>query len=95
MKVGTNYNLSVVFLKEKKRFVAHSPALDLSTSGRSFSEAKRRFEQAASIFFEEIINKGTLDEILEGLGWEKQKKIWQPPIVISQNVETVSVPVTA
>lgn len=95
MDININFNLSVVMLKEGKRFIAHAPALDLSTSGKTFQEAKKRFEEAAHIFFEEIIHKNTVDEVLSELGWEKHKKIWQPPIIVSQNIETISVPAIA
>ncbi|MEK7187711.1 MAG: hypothetical protein AAB691_02605 [Patescibacteria group bacterium] len=84
-----NYKLSVVFIREGKRYIAHSPALDLSTSGRSFAQAKKRFEEAASLFFEEIMSKGTVANVLSGLGWTKQRKIWQPPVIISQHIETI------
>lgn len=87
-------NLPVTFLREKKRFVAYSPALDLSTSGKNFEEAQKRFVEIARLFFDEIINKGTVDEILENLGWEKIKAHWQPPVVVSQQPETVSIPVS-
>jgi len=86
-------NLPVTFLREKKRFVAYSPALDLSTSGKNFEEAQKHFAEIARIFFDEIINRGTTDEVLENLGWEKIKAHWRPPTVISQQPETVSVPV--
>lgn len=58
-------NLPVTFLREKKRFVAYSPALDLSTSGKNFEEAQKRFAEIARIFFDEIISRGTIDEVLE------------------------------
>ena len=43
-------NLPVLFLKEDKMFVAYSPALDLSTCGKTFEEAKKNFGQAMDIF---------------------------------------------
>ena len=87
-------SLPVTFLREKKRFVAYSPALDLSTSGKNFEEAQRHFTEIARIFLEEIMEKGTIKEVLENLGWEKIKAHWRPPIVISQQPETISIPVS-
>ena len=58
------YNVAVTYFREGQRFVAYSPALDLSTSGRTFDEVKRRFNEAAEIFFEEIVKRGTLREVL-------------------------------
>ena len=67
------FNLSIIFLREKKRFVAYSPALDLSTSGKTFEEAKKRFAEASRLFFEEVVRKNTLSEALQDLGWQKIK----------------------
>lgn len=88
-----NFSLPVTILREKKRFVAYSPAVDLSTSGKSYNEVQKRFEELVAVFFEEIVNKGTVDEVLAELGWQKVKREWQPPVVISQQSESLSVPV--
>ena len=77
-------NLPVQILKQGKRYIAYTPVLDLSTSGRSIKEAQKRFEQVISIFFEEITEAGTIDEVLSDLGWKKQKQEWHPPQVVSQ-----------
>ncbi len=87
------FNLSVTFLREKKRYIAYAPALDLSTSGKSYKEAKKRFEEASVLFFEELVRTNRLAEVLEDLGWEKTKREWRPPVVIAQNAETVRIPV--
>lgn len=93
--MALQFNFPVSFLKEKKRFVAYTPALDLSTSGKTFEEAKRHFEEASLLFFEELIHKGTIDEVLSELGWQKIKKEWRSPVVISQQSETICVPINA
>lgn len=49
-------SLPVAILRESNRFIAYTPALDLSTSGKSFAEAKARFQEAAELFFEELSN---------------------------------------
>lgn len=92
-KLNFQLKLSIIFLREGNRFIAHSPALDLSTSGKNFKEAKKRFDEAAEIFFEEIVKSGTINEVLGDLGWKKSNKKWQPPIIVSQESETISVPV--
>ena len=88
-------NLPVVFLKEKDKFIAYSPALDLSTSGDSYEQAQKRFSEAADIFFEELTHKGTLDNVLCDLGWSKVRKNWQAPVLISQQTENVRLPAYA
>ncbi|MEK7651489.1 MAG: hypothetical protein AAB377_03105 [Patescibacteria group bacterium] len=90
MKVITQLPISI--FKEGKYFVAYAPALDLSTSGKSYDEAKSRFREIVGIFFEEIMKKGTLEEVLSGLGWQKIKKQWAPPVLVSQELEKISLP---
>ena len=85
--VKFNLQLPVSVFKEGKDFVAYTPALDLSTSGKSYEEVKNRFNEVVSIFFEELVKKGTLNEVLGSLGWQKIKRQWAPPSLISQESE--------
>ena len=66
-------NVPVLFLKENEMFVAYSPALELSTCGKTFEEAQKNFEEALLIFFEECIKDNTLKEILPSPGWKEKK----------------------
>lgn len=92
MKKIVLIKLPVSILKEGKKFIAHSPALDLSTSGKTYREVKKRFAEIVNIFFEEIGRKGVSEEVLKELGWMKTQARWQPPILISQESEVVKVP---
>lgn len=84
--------IPVSFLREGKRFVAYTPALDLSTSGKTFEEAKKHFEEASELFFEELARMGTLDETLTNLGWRKVERRWAPPVLVAQEQSRVRVP---
>lgn len=86
--------LPVQIFKQGKRFIAYTPVLDLSTSGRSEKEVKNRFHELVQIFFEELEEKGTIEEVLSSLGWQKGKTQWQPPHIANEKV-SVSIPVTA
>ena len=88
-----NINLPVSILREGKRFIAYTPALDLSTSGKSHEEAKERFKEVVSIFIEEVIKKGTLEEVLGDLGWKNIRTKWVPPTLVSQESESFRIPV--
>ena len=90
-KVNFKINIPVSILKEGKRYVAYTPALDLSTSGKTYKETQKRFSEIVSIFIEEIAKAGTLDSVLSDLGWKKVKTSWIPPLVISQNLQTIEV----
>lgn len=78
-----SYNLPVLITKQNKRFVAYTPALDISTSGKSEKEVKKRFVGLVNVFIEEIITAGTVNDVLVELGWNKVQKKWTPPKVIS------------
>ena len=78
MKYPMSMNLPVAVIKQGKSFVAYSPVLDLSTVGKTEAMAKKMFVEAVIIFFEELLEMGTLNEILMDLGWQKIKKAWSP-----------------
>lgn len=92
--VNIKFDLPVVFLKEKDTFVAYSPVLDLSTCGKSFEEAQKRFSEISILFFQEIIKKGTVDDVLSDLGWQKINKQWSSPVMVSHQQNMINVPIT-
>ena len=86
-------NIPVIFMREGKKVVAFSPALDVATSADTFAKAQRRFDESVEIFFEELAALGTLEEVLLELGWEKANHQWEPPTIISHASEAVRIPV--
>ena len=86
--------IPVSIFKEGRAYIAHTPVLDLSTSGKDYKEVKKRFEEAVDIFFKETVRNGTLDEVLRGLGWKKIHKQWSPPALISQEPESIKIPLS-
>ena len=93
-KTNIHFALPVSILREGDSYIAYTPALDLSTVGDSFEEAKKRFEEAVEIFFEEISEKGTLEDVLVELGWEKHDNKLIPPVVVAHQTEQFSIPLT-
>lgn len=90
--------LNVAFYKEGNKFIAYSPALNLSTCGDSMEQAKKRFEEMLQIFLEEVDKMGTLEDVLLECGWKKvgyPHKRWQPPIYVGQDQEEVRIPCPA
>ena len=93
-KVRNDLKLSITFLKEKDQFVAYSPTLDLSTCGKTLEEARRRMGEAALLFIQELEKKGTVEQVLTDLGWQKESNSsFTPPLVVGQ--EEYSLPVAA
>lgn len=64
-KVKIKGTIPLCFMREKDSFIAFTPALDLSTCGRTFEEAKKNFAEALEIFFEECFKMGTLDTVFK------------------------------
>ena len=96
MEKPSQIKLSVSFIRQGKQIVAYSPALDLSTVGKSEKDAKRRFENAVDIFFEELVETGNLEKVLYGLGWQKKpERQWEPPKVMREQSVGVRIPVAA
>ena len=91
-KMKLEIELPVSFLREGKKYIAYTPTLDLSTSGKSYKETKKRFEEIVNIFFEELTKKGTLEDALSDLGWRRVQSKWNPPVIISQEFQTIRVP---
>jgi hypothetical protein len=80
-----SYQVPITIIKQGKRYVAYSPVFDLSTSGKSTKDVQKKFQEIATIFLEEIIEMGTIDDVLTELGWKKVQKKWTPPKVISSS----------
>ena len=55
--------IAVLFLRERRTYIAYSPVLDLSASGTSIERAMRNFERTLRLFFEDQLERGTLDQV--------------------------------
>ncbi len=87
-----------MFYREGNKFIAFSPALNLSTCGDTEDQAKRRFEELEQTFFEEVDRMGTLEEVLSDCGWKKvnyPSRCWQPPRFVGQSQQEVRIPCPA
>lgn len=95
MKKITHIQLMVSVVKQGNRYIAYSPALDFSTSGRSEKEARKRFAEGAMLVIEELEKAGTMHDVLRELGWHQGRKQWSPPKIISQEAIGLRLPVAA
>lgn len=92
MKMNLQIQLPVTFIKEAGQFVAYTPALELCTSGATLAEAQQHFDEIVRLFLEEVVENGTLDEVLTDLGWEQRNSQWIPPEIIAQSSKQFSIP---
>lgn len=90
-KSGLSYSLPVTIFREGASFIAYTPALDLSSAGKTEKDARRMFAEAIEIFFEELTEMGTLHEVLKDLGWTKRNGTFTPPKVVEQSFMDVKV----
>jgi len=93
--VNISVSVPVTIFREDGTYIAYTPVLDLSTSGKDVAEVRRRFSEVVIAFFEELLRKGTLNEVLASLGWKKVKKRWAPPTPVAHEMEEIQVPVAA
>jgi hypothetical protein len=86
--------IPVIFFEEGDKIIAYSPAIDLSTCGDTEEQARKRFGDIATIFFDEITQMGTVDEVLAECGWSKDphKHSWSPPKYRSYSEELIQIP---
>ena len=75
--------------------MAYTPALDISTSGKTEKEVKKRFESLVEIFLEEIFKARIENEVLRELGWTKMERKWSPPKIVNSQSIGVLIPVSA
>jgi predicted unusual protein kinase regulating ubiquinone biosynthesis (AarF/ABC1/UbiB family) len=83
------FNLGVTVFRQGDVFVAYTPALDISTYGKSKAEAQKNFEELVDTFFSSFEDSRELGQVLESMGWTKEKTTWQPP---KMEQKTFSVP---
>jgi hypothetical protein len=91
-------SLPVMILEDGSGFTAYTPALDLCTCGDTKEDAQKMFGEAVAVFLKELVNMGTLEEVLRECGWKKVAKPtphWIPPRVVEHTEQTVSIPVGA
>jgi predicted RNase H-like HicB family nuclease len=91
-------SLPVMITREGELYIAYTPALDISTQGKSLEQVKERFDELVKIFFKDLHKRNKVDEVLEECGWQKVKKphiCWQVPTTIETLSERVKVPCPA
>ena len=62
-----------------EKYIAYTPAFDISTEGKTLREAKANFRELVTLFIDELEEEGTLEAALEELGWKKDQKKLVPP----------------
>jgi hypothetical protein len=77
-KRGITVNVPVLSFKEDNAHIIYCPALDLSGSGNTLSEARESFVTVVTEYLDYTTHKGTLWTDLKKLGWTIQKNKKKP-----------------
>lgn len=85
-------SLIVHVWKEGPAYVAYAPELDVSSCGRTASQAKSRLREAISLFIEESAKLGTLDDILLEAGFEKHGNRFRPRRILARERLRLALP---
>ena len=102
--VQISFCLSCTVKREAKdRWVTGCPALDVYSQGKTEEKAKQSLKDAIELWVEDCIERGTLDEALQEVGFSKvHPSVLQPgdehitiyPVPADTNAETFSVHLT-
>jgi predicted RNase H-like HicB family nuclease len=84
--------LTVQVWKEGASHVAYSPELDISSCGKTASQAKTRLREAVSLFIEEAARMGTLQEILAESGFEQRGKTYRQRPILAREKMRLTLP---
>src|ERR1700676_231916 len=85
-----DFSFDVHIFKEREAYVAYVPALDVSSCGATDEEARRNIRDAVRGFLATSADMGTLDEILQEAGYEREGESWRAPEFVSIDRLTMS-----
>jgi predicted RNase H-like HicB family nuclease len=77
--------------REKDQFIAHAMPLDIASSGASPEAARAAVNEAVQLFLAAAVEMGTLEEILEESGYERQGGGWVGPAWVATERRSVAV----
>jgi len=69
IEVRAQFSLFGVLSRDGNLHIAYCPPLDITTQGRTQSEAKRNLIEASELFLISCLERGTLDQALKELGF--------------------------
>jgi predicted RNase H-like HicB family nuclease len=86
-----DFSFDVHIFKEGATYVAYVPALDVSSCGATDDEARQNIRDAVRGFLATSASMGTLDEILQEAGYEREGEKWRAPEFVSVDRLTMSI----
>jgi predicted RNase H-like HicB family nuclease len=78
-----NLDMTVHIYKEGAQYVAHAMPLDVMSSGPTPEAARQALDEAVSVFLLTAADIGTLEQVLEESGYERQGDRWVCPAFVA------------
>ena len=69
--------------QEGDQFVAHAMPLDVMSSGQTPEEARKALDEAVHLFLGTAAEEGTLEEVLDEAGYQRERENWVGPAWIA------------
>ena len=69
--------------QEGEQFVAHAMPLDVMSAGYTPEEARRALDEAVHLFLGTAAEAGTLEEVLDEAGYQRERESWVSPAWIA------------
>jgi len=86
-----DFSFTAHIFKEGATYVAYVPALDLSSCGATDEDARQNIRDAVRGFLKASAEMGTLNEIPEEGGYQREGENWNPPEFVAVDRLTMSV----
>lgn len=80
---------TVQIWKEGNQFIAHAMPLDVMSSGRTPEEARKALDEAVHLFLATASDMGTLEDILQEVGYELREGNWISPSWVATEKHSV------
>ena len=81
-----------IIFKEGETFIAYCPKLDVSSCGNMVDEARKNLKIAVRLFIEEAEKMGTLEDILQESGYEKNDfNGWTTPRLVAIELMSIGI----
>ena len=78
-----NLDMTVHIYKEGVQYVAHAMPLDVMSSGTTPEAARQALDEAVRAFLLTAADIGTLEQVLEESGYERQGDRWVCPAFVA------------
>ncbi len=74
------FSIEYYVFRENDNLIAYCPSLDISTSGKDYTDAVKNFYERFQIYVETCLEMGTLWDDLKDHGWKvSERKLTPPP----------------